>query len=204
MKKLIFSVLVAALAAPALLAQAPAAVPATSPAAPAGPKNPVVVVKTSMGAFKVELFADKAPVTVANYLQYVKDKFYDGLIFHRVINGFMIQGGGFDAKLGLKATRASIKNEAKTGVKNEIGTIAMARTADPNSANSQFYVNVGNNQALDYRGDDARDIGYCAFGKVVDGMDVVNKIKAVPTGSQNGLRDVPLTPVVIESIRLEK
>jgi cyclophilin family peptidyl-prolyl cis-trans isomerase len=197
MKKSRFSLLVTALAAPALLAQAPAA-----PAA-AG-KTPIVVIKTSMGTIKAELTADKTPATVANFLQYTKDKFYDGLIFHRVINGFMIQGGGLDAKLGKKATRAPIKNEAKTGGKNLVGTLAMARTPDPDSASSQFFINVANNQPLDYRGDGASEIGYCVFGKVIEGMEVVDKIKAVPTGTQNGVPNVPLTPVVIESIRLEK
>lgn len=197
MKNALLALLVAALAAPVCIAQAPAA-----PAAPS--KNPVVAIKTSMGTIKVELFPDKAPATVANFLQYTKDKFYDGLIFHRVINGFMIQGGGHDPKMAKKPTRAPIKNEAKTGVKNEVGTIAMARTGDPDSATAQFFINVANNQALDYKGDGPREIGYCAFGKVIDGMDVVNKIKAVPTGVMVGVPDVPLTPVVIESIRLEK
>jgi cyclophilin family peptidyl-prolyl cis-trans isomerase len=196
MKKSLVSILFAALAAPALLAQAPAA---TAPG-----KSPVVVIKTSMGTIKAELYPDKAPATVANFLQYTKDKFYDGTIFHRIINGFMIQGGGMDAKLAKKPTRAPIKNEAKTGLKNETGTLAMARTPDPDSASSQFFINVGNNQPLDYRGDGPREIGYCAFGKVIEGMDVVNKIKAVPTAIQNGMADVPLTPVVIESVRLEK
>jgi len=189
MKNALLALLVAALAAPVLSAQAPA-----SSAAPS--KNPVVAIKTSMGTIKVELYPDKTPATVANFLQYVKDKFYDGLIFHRVINGFMIQGGGHDAKLAPKAGSAPIKNEAKTGVKNELGTIAMARTGDPDSATSQFFINVANNQPLDYRGDGPREIGYCAFGKVIAGMDVVDKIKAVPTGTQNGVPNV--------SIRLEK
>ena len=200
MKKALKTLLVsavAAVAAPALLAQAPAAPAAAS-------KNPVVVIKTSMGTIKAELYPDKTPATVANFLQYTKDKFYDGLIFHRVINGFMIQGGGLDAKMTKKATRGPVKNEAKTGVKNEAGTLAMARTPDPDSATAQFFINVANNQPLDYRADSASEIGYCAFGKVIDGMDVVNKIKAVPTGTQNGVPNVPLTPVVIESIRLEK
>jgi cyclophilin family peptidyl-prolyl cis-trans isomerase len=198
MKKSLLSLLAAALAAPALLAQAP-------PAPAAASKNPVVVIKTSMGTIKAELTPDKTPATVANFLQYTKDKFYDGLIFHRVINGFMIQGGGHDAKMAKKATRAPIKNEAKTGAKNEVGTIAMGQIpGDQNSATSQFFINVGNNQFLDYRGEGRGETGYCAFGKVIEGMDVVNKIKAVPTAVQNGMTDVPLTPVVIESIRLEK
>lgn len=196
MKKSFFSLLVSALVAPCLLA---------APPAPAPAKNPVVVIKTSMGTVKAELYPDKAPVSVKNFLQYAGDKFYDGTIFHRVINGFMIQGGGHDVKLVEKTNkRPPIKNEARTGLKNAVGTLAMARTGDPNSATSQFFINVANNQALDYRGDDPREIGYCAFGKVIEGMEVVDKIKAVPTAIQNGLKDVPLTPVVIESIRLEK
>jgi cyclophilin family peptidyl-prolyl cis-trans isomerase len=195
MKKSLIALVAAALAAPGLLAQAPAQAYA---------KNPVVVIKTSMGTIKAELFADRAPATVANFLQYTKDKFYDGLIFHRVINGFMIQGGGHDAKMVKKATRAPIKNEAKTGGKNLVGTLAMARTSEPDSASSQFFINVANNQPLDYRGDGPSEIGYCVFGKVVEGMEVVDKIKAVPTGAQNGVPNVPLTPVFIESVRLEK
>jgi peptidyl-prolyl cis-trans isomerase B (cyclophilin B) len=202
MKKSLSSLLVATLAAlvaPALLAEAPA----QAPAQPA--KNPVVVIKTSMGTIKAELYPDKAPITVKNFLQYASEKFYDGLIFHRVINGFMIQGGGHDAKLAKKATRAPIKNEAKTSPKNTVGTLAMGQIpGDQNSATSQFFINVSNNQPLDYRGEGKGETGYCVFGKVTDGMDVVNKIKAVPTGVQNGMADVPLTAVVIESIRLEK
>lgn len=163
--------------------------------------NPTVVMKTSMGSVKIELYPDKAPDTVKNFLQYVDDKFYDGTIFHRVINGFMVQGGGFDKAMSKKDTRAPIKNEAKTGVKNATGTIAMARTSDPNSATAQFFINVVDNAMLDYRGDMPSEIGYCAFGKVIEGMDVVNGIKAVATGVKSGMKDVPNTPVVIESVR---
>jgi peptidyl-prolyl cis-trans isomerase A (cyclophilin A) len=176
-----------------------------TPAALAEPaKAPVVVIKTSMGTIKAELYQDKAPVTVKNFLQYVNDKFYDGTVFHRVMPTFMIQGGGFDAKMVQKPTRAAIKNEAKNGLKNVTGTLAMARLPEPDSASSQFFINVANNQPLDYRGDDARKIGYCVFGKVFEGMDVVDKIKAVPTTSAGIHQNVPVTPVVIESIRLEK
>ena len=164
-------------------------------------KNPVVIIKTSMGTIKAELDAVKAPVTVKNFLSYVDDKSYDGTVFHRVISSFMIQGGGFDKDLNKKATRAPIANEAKNGLKNATGTLAMARTNVPDSATSQFFINVKDNGALDYRGDSAQEIGYCVFGKVTEGMDVVNKIKAVPTGSQNGMGDVPTSPVIIESIR---
>jgi cyclophilin family peptidyl-prolyl cis-trans isomerase len=167
----------------------------------AAAKNPVVVIKTSLGTIKAELYADKAPVSVENFLKYADDKYYDGTIFHRVIKGFMIQGGGFDAKLSKKDTREPIKNEAANGLKNEIGTLAMARTNVPDSATSQFFINTVNNVALDFRDPSARGIGYAVFGKVVDGMDVVNKISAVQTGAQNGMGDVPVKPVVIESVR---
>ena len=155
--------------------------------------------KTSLGAFKLELYADKAPKTVENFLKYVDDKFYDGTIFHRVISDFMIQGGGFDKSLTKKDTREPVVNEAKDSISNTKYTVAMARTSDPNSATAQFFVNVKDNKNLDYGGPSGD--GYCAFGKVISGMDVVDKIKVVPTGSQGGMGDVPQTPVIIESIR---
>jgi cyclophilin family peptidyl-prolyl cis-trans isomerase len=161
-------------------------------------KNPTVVMKTSLGSVTIELYPDKAPETVKNFLQYVNDKFYDGTIFHRVINNFMIQGGGMDTAENKKPTRAPIKNEAANKLKNDVGTVAMARTNDPNSATSQFYINVKDNGALNYQDSSPQGIGYCVFGKVTSGMDVVEKIKAVPTGPQ----DVPKTQVVIESIRM--
>jgi cyclophilin family peptidyl-prolyl cis-trans isomerase len=160
--------------------------------------NPVVVVKTSLGSVKIELYPDKAPITVANFLQYAKDGFYDGTIFHRVIPAFMIQGGGYDEQMTRKETRDPIKNEASNGLKNETGTIAMARTSDPDSATAQFFINTKDNPALDYK---AGNPGYAVFGKVTEGMDVVRKIEAVKTGSRNGMKDVPLTTVKIESIR---
>lgn len=166
--------------------------------------NPSVVVKTSMGSFTIELYADKAPVTVKNFLQYVDEGFYSGTLFHRVIDGFMIQGGGLDKEMNRKETRAGIVNEAGNKLKNTVGTVAMARTGDPNSATAQFFVNVNDNTRLDYRDSSREGIGYCVFGKVVQGMDVVEKIKAVPTGVKNGMRDVPQTPVVIESITRAK
>lgn len=162
--------------------------------------NPSVVVKTSMGSFTIELYPDKAPETVKNFLQYVDDGFYAGTIFHRVIDGFMIQGGGLDATMTKKATRAPIVNEAGNKLKNLVGTVAMARTGEPNSATAQFFVNVVDNVALDYRDSSREGIGYCVFGKVTQGMDVVAKIKAVPTGTKGGMRDVPTTPVAIESV----
>jgi cyclophilin family peptidyl-prolyl cis-trans isomerase len=165
---------------------------------PAG-KNPVVVLDTSMGQIKVELFADKAPITVQNFLGYVDDKFYDGTIFHRVIDGFMVQGGGFEPGLKEKKTKLPIKNEAGNGLSNARGTIAMARTDKPDSATAQFYINVVDNG---YRLDRTpRNAGYCVFGKVIDGLDVVDKIKEVRTGEQNGFEDVPVQDVIIKSIR---
>ncbi len=162
-----------------------------------------VEVKTSLGSFKIEVYPDKAPKTVENFLKYVDDKFYDGTIFHRVIADFMIQGGGFDKNMVKKETREPITNEAKGAMSNAKGTVAMARTSDPNSATAQFFVNVKDNKRLDYSGGPGGD-GYCAFGKVVAGMDVVEKIKAVPTGQSADMGDVPTTPVVIESVRRVK
>ena len=164
---------------------------------------PVIVIKTSLGTMKAELYPDKAPITVKNILQYVDDKFYDGTIFHRVIPGFMIQGGGFDKDMAKKPTRASIKNESFNGLKNERGTLAMARTPDPDSGSSQFFVNTVNNAFLD-KANSQDGFGYCVFGKVTEGLDVLDKIKAVPTGVKDGMRDVPTTPVVIESIRRDQ
>jgi cyclophilin family peptidyl-prolyl cis-trans isomerase len=175
--------------------------PEAKKAAAATAKNPVVVIKTSMGTVKAELYADKAPITVKNFLDYVDGKHYDGTIFHRVIDGFMIQGGGFDKDLNEKKTRAPIKNEASNGLKNTVGTLAMARTPAPDSASSQFFINVKDNAFLDFRDPSPQGIGYAVFGKVIEGMDVVNKIKAVKTGNKGGMGDVPLAPVTIESIR---
>lgn len=167
--------------------------------------DPVVLISTSMGDVKVELYPDKAPITVKNFLQYVDDKHYDGTIFHRVIPNFMIQGGGFDAQMQEKKTRAPIKNEADNGLKNKTGTIAMARTSVPDSATAQFFINTKDNDFLDYRNPTPSGIGYAVFGKVLDGMDVVRKIEAVPTGrAANGMSDVPKEPVVIKSVRRVK
>lgn len=159
--------------------------------------NPRVELKTTQGAIVLELFPDKAPKTVANFLQYVKDGHYNGTVFHRVIDGFMIQGGGFEAGMKQKATRAPIENEAKNGLKNDTGTIAMARTADPNSATAQFFINVANNNALNHPSPDGH--GYAVFGRVVQGMDVVNRIKGVRTGSRGPFQNVPADDVAIES-----
>ena len=164
-------------------------------------KNPSVVMKTSMGSVTIELFADQAPASAKNFLAYVNDKFYDGTIFHRVIPNFMIQGGGFATDKKQKATKAPVKNEASNGLKNTAGTLAMARTSDPDSATAQFLINVVDNSFLDR--DHAQDgAGYCVFGKVVDGMDVVNKIRNAPTqNAGEPFTNLPATPVVIESIR---
>jgi len=161
-------------------------------------KNPVVVMDTSLGKIKIELFADKAPITVKNFLKYVGDKHYDGTIFHRVIADFMIQGGGLMPGLNPKDTNPPIKNEAGNGLSNVRGTLAMARTDDPDSATAQFFINVVDNKRLDHSNDSA---GYAVFGKVVEGMGVVDKIKQVQTGNQGRLRDVPLQDVVIKSLR---
>ena len=164
--------------------------------------NPVVVMKTSLGDVKIELDKAKAPVTVDNFLVYVNDKFYDGTIFHRVIPAFMIQGGGFDKDMNQKKTKAPIKNEAGNGLKNVTGTLAMARTSDPNSATAQFFINTKDNAFLDHKNDTAQGYGYAVFGKVVDGMDVVKKIEQVQTTPRPPYENVPVTPVVIESIRV--
>lgn len=162
--------------------------------------NPVVVMETSHGPIEIELFADKAPNTTANFLKYVNDKFYDGTIFHRVINGFMIQGGGFNEKMEEKKTGAPIKNEANNGLGNDTGTIAMARTNDPHSATAQFFINVENNSSLNHTGETVSGWGYAVFGKVIEGMHVVNRIKMVKTGNLNGHQNVPMDPVVIKSV----
>ncbi len=161
-------------------------------------KNPVVLMKTSLGNIKIELFQKKAPITVQNFLFYVKDGFYRDTIFHRVISGFMIQGGGFTADLKIKRTSPPIKNESSNGLKNDRGTIAMARTANPDSATSQFFINVANNDSLNRPLPDG--YGYAVFGRVIEGMDVVSKIAAVKTGMRMDFQDVPQTSVVIKSI----
>jgi peptidyl-prolyl cis-trans isomerase A (cyclophilin A) len=172
---------------------------AAQPAAAAATR---VAFETSEGRIVVEVQADKAPKSVANFLQYVNDGFYDGTIFHRVINGFMIQGGGFGANMVQKPTRAAVPIESTNGLKNVRGAVAMARTADPNSATAQFFINVVDNPRLDYPSFDG--YGYTVFGNVVEGMDVVDKIRAVATGRREGYENVPLTPVVIKTARIAK
>lgn len=159
--------------------------------------NPTVLFKTSLGDIKVELYPEKAPLTVKNFLQYVQDGHYNHTIFHRVIPGFMVQGGGFSADMKEKATRAPVKNEADNGLKNERGTLAMARTAVLDSASAQFFINVANNDFLNFRDKTPRGYGYAVFGKVTEGMDVVDKIVKVPTGSKGPHENVPNTPVEI-------
>ena len=158
----------------------------------------MVTLKTNFGDITLELFEDKAPKTVANFISYVEDGFFDNTIFHRVINNFMIQGGGFTPDMDQKDTKDPIENEADNGVANEVGTIAMARTQDPHSATAQFFINVNNNDFLNHSGKSVNGWGYCAFGKVVEGMDVVEKIKAVKTGNHGYHQDVPVEPVIIE------
>ncbi|MCE9544956.1 MAG: peptidylprolyl isomerase [Planctomycetia bacterium] len=164
-------------------------------------KNPVVIIDTSAGPIKVELWAGKAKGTVDNFLSYVDKKHYDGLIFHRVIDGFMIQGGGFTPEMKQLPTAPPIENEASADKANERGTIAMARTGEVNSATSQFFINLVNNKMLDHRDNSDGGFGYCAFGKVIDGMDVVDKIAKTRTGNAQGFQDVPTTPIVIKSIK---
>lgn len=166
---------------------------------------PQVLFKTSLGSFTVEVYPDKAPKTVENFLQYVRDKHYDGTIFHRVIPNFMAQGGGYDQNYKEKPTRAPIPNEASNGLKNDTYTIAMARTGEPHSATSQFFINVNDNAFLNHTAPTPRGWGYTVFGKVVAGMDVVQKIKAVPTGPGGPFpTDAPQTPILIQSATLVK
>ena len=164
---------------------------------------PVVVIQTSMGNIEVELNAEKAPNTVKNFLQYVNDHFYDGTIFHRVIYGFMIQGGGFTQNMEQKETRDPVTSEAANGLKNERGTIAMARTGNPHSATCQFFINTRDNYPLNYTAPTTRGYGYTVFGKVISGMDVVDKIEVVRTVSKGFLDDVPAQPVIIEKISVK-
>ena len=163
-----------------------------------------VRMQTNKGTIVLELDADKAPETVANFMEYVKSGFYDGTIFHRVIPGFMIQGGGFEPGMSQKATRSPIKNEADNGLKNDLGTIAMARTPDPNSATAQFFINAKDNGFLNYTAPNAQGWGYCVFGKVIDGIDVLHDIENVATTSRGGHQDVPQEDVVIEKVTVEE
>ena len=164
--------------------------------------NPIATLDTSLGTFKVELFVDKMPITAGNFIKLAKAGFYDGLHFHRVINNFMIQGGGFDKAMNQKPTTGTVQNEASNGLKNEAYSVAMARTSDPHSASAQFFINVKDNRFLDYPGQDGW--GYTVFGKVVKGMEVVNKIKSVETTNSGMHQNVPAQPIVIESASIGK
>ena len=159
-----------------------------------------ILMTTTVGPMTLELDADNAPKTVENFLSYVSDGFYDGTIFHRVINNFMVQGGGFTAEMEQKATQAPIENEANNGLKNGRGTLAMARTQDPHSATAQFFINVQDNDFLNHAGENMQGWGYAVFGRVTDGEDVLDKIRCVETGSQAGHQDVPVEPIIIESV----
>ena len=159
-----------------------------------------ILMNTTLGSMTLELDADDAPKTVGNFLSYVSNGYYDGTIFHRVINNFMVQGGGFTTDMEQKATQAPIENEANNGLKNARGTIAMARTQDPHSATAQFFINVQDNDFLNHTGENMQGWGYVVFGKVTDGEDVLDKIRCVQTGSQAGHQDVPVEPIIIESV----
>ena len=177
-----------------------AAAEAPAPEPEQAKETDMVIIKTTLGDITVKLAADKAPLTVANFLAYVDDKHYDGTIFHRVIDGFMIQGGGFDKEMRQKPTKAPIKNEAANGLLNKRGTLAMARTAIVDSATSQFFINVKDNGFLDFRAPNPQGFGYCVFGEVVEGLDVVDQIKGVRTATKAGMSDVPLETVEILSV----
>jgi peptidyl-prolyl cis-trans isomerase B (cyclophilin B) len=160
----------------------------------------MVIIRTTFGEIKLELDAEKAPKTVANFLNYARDGYYDGTIFHRVIDNFMIQGGGFDTDMQQKASGDPVENEADNGLKNDFGTIAMARTSDPHSATAQFFINVKDNDFLNHSGKNMQGWGYTVFGKVIEGSEVLDKIRGVPTASRKGHQDVPTDPVIIESV----
>jgi peptidyl-prolyl cis-trans isomerase B (cyclophilin B) len=187
--------LLALLAPCAGLVNAAANKPANTPAKR---KVKMVTLHTNFGSITLELDAKAAPETVANFIQYAKDGHYDGTIFHRVIDGFMIQGGGFTAEMDQKPTRAPIQNEAQNGLKNVAYSVAMARTPDPHSASSQFFINIADNAFLDFRAANSQGYGYCVFGKVTEGQDVVDRIRKVRTGSKAGHQDVPVENVIIE------
>lgn len=167
-------------------------------------KNPQITLQTNKGTVVLELYPEKAPNTVENFIAYVKDGHYDGTIFHRVIPGFMIQGGGFTPDMQQKPTKAPIAIESDNGLKNELGTIAMARTMDPNSATSQFFINVKDNGFLNFTAPTTQGYGYTVFGKVVEGMDIVHSIEKVATGNQGGHQDVPMDAVMIEKVTVEE
>lgn len=164
----------------------------------------MVTFHTNYGDIVINTFADKAPATVENFLEYCKEGFYDNTIFHRVINGFMIQGGGFEPGMNQKSTKAPVRNEANNGLTNNRGTLAMARTNDPHSATAQFFINVADNDFLNFRAENANGWGYCVFAEVVEGMDVVDKIKAVSTGRSGFHQDVPREDIIIKSVTVSE
>ena len=178
----------------------PLQVPAETPA----PGNPVVAISTSLGEVTLELFKDRAPVSVENFLRYVSEGFYEGTVFHRVKKGFMIQGGGYTADLTEKPTHPPVQNEATNGLRNLRGTLAMARRVALRSATSQFYINVADNRMLDHTGYSPDEFGYAVFGRVLTGMDVVDRIAAVPSRTAGEMEDVPVEPVIIKSVRVVK
>ena len=180
--------------------QTPAPAAALQPA----PGNPVVVIETSEGTITAELYKDRAPVSVANFLQYARDGHYDGTIWHRVVSGYVIQGGGYTPEMAERSTRPPIQNEATNGLSNRRGTLAMARTRQLRSATSQFFINLVDNGSLDHRGFAPDDFGYAVFGRVLQGMDVVDRIGAVSVGPRGGMDTVPLTPVLIKSVTEKK
>ena len=177
--------------------------PLQAPAPTPAPGNPIVVVTTSVGEITLELFKDQAPVSVENFLQYAREGFYEGTIFHRVKPGYVVQGGGYSREMVEKSTRPPILNEATNGLKNTRGSVAMARTRALRSATSQFYINLANNRELDHRGYSPEDFGYAVFGRVLSGMDVVDKIAATPTAPSGPHDDVPVTPIVIQKVTIK-
>lgn len=164
----------------------------------------MIIFQTNLGDIKIETFTDKAPLTVKNFIDYCQSGFYTNTIFHRVINGFMIQGGGFEPGMKQKATGEAVRNEADNGLKNTRGTLAMARTSDPHSATAQFFINVADNDFLNYQSATPQGFGYCVFGKVVSGMDIVDKIKEVKTGQQGMHADVPCEDVIINQVIVQE
>ncbi|WP_345854351.1 peptidylprolyl isomerase [Shewanella algae] len=162
----------------------------------------MITLHTNHGDIKLALDSEKAPLTAANFIKYAQEGFYDGTIFHRVIDGFMVQGGGFTKQMSQKPTNAPVRNEANNGLSNKTGTIAMARTSDPHSATAQFFINVNDNTFLDFKNESIQGWGYCVFGEVVEGMDVVNAIKGVSTGNHGMHQDVPLEAVIIEKVTI--
>jgi cyclophilin family peptidyl-prolyl cis-trans isomerase len=178
--------------------------PAPSQPAQPDPGNPVVLIETSMGTITIELFQEKAPASVENFLKYVQDGFYPGTIFHRVVSGYVIQGGGYTPDLNEKPTRPPVQNEATNGLSNQRGTVTMARTRALRSATSQFFINLADNRSLDHRSYSPDEFGYAVFGRVIAGMDVVDRIASVQTTVKDGMENVPVTPVLIKGITVKR